>query len=163
MQIGPNSVVSLSYTLKNDQGEILDQADANSPLVYLHGAHNIIPGLENALTGKQANDSLDVSIPPEEAYGVRDDRLTQQVPRSMFAGVDENQLIPGAQFTAQTNAGTENITIAAVDSDTVTIDANHPLAGQTLHFSVTVVDLRQASAEELSHGHAHGPGGHHHH
>lgn len=162
MQIGPNSVVSLSYTLKNDQGEILDQADASSPLVYLHGAHSIIPGLENALTGKRANDSLDVSIPPEEAYGLRDERLTQQVPRSMFAGVDENQLIPGAQFTAQTNAGNENITITAVDSDTVTIDANHPLAGQTLHFSVTVVDLRAASAEELSHGHAHGPGGHHH-
>ena len=163
MQIAQHTVATLSYTLKNAQGEVLDQADASHPFVYLHGANNIIPGLENALSGKQANDSLDVVIPPEQAYGVRDDRLTQQVPRSMFAGVDDSQLVPGARFHAQTNAGTETIIISAVEGDNVTIDANHPLAGETLHFSVTVLEVRPATRDEVSHGHAHGPGGHHHH
>lgn len=163
MQIAQHTVVGLSYTLKNDRGDILDQADASHPFVYLHGAGNIIPGLENVLVGKQTGESLDVTIPPEMAYGIRDERMTQQVPRNMFAGVDEQHLVPGAQFHAQTNAGTETITIAAVDGDTVTIDANHPLAGETLHFSVTVLNVRAATRDEVSHGHAHGPGGHHHH
>ena len=163
MQIAPNTVASLAYVLKNTQGDLLDQADKQHPFVYLHGAHNIIPGLENALTGKQAGDQLDVTIPPEQAYGLKDDALTQKVPRSMFAGVEEQHIVPGAQFQAQTNAGTQNIVIAAVDGDTITIDGNHPLAGETLHFAVTVLDVRTATKDELSHGHAHGPGGHHHH
>ncbi|PID50543.1 MAG: peptidylprolyl isomerase [Proteobacteria bacterium] len=163
MQIAPNIVASLSYTLKNDQGEILDQANAEHPFVYLHGANNIIPGLEKALSGKQAKDTLTVSIQAADAYGERDERLTQEVPRNMFAGIDDTQLLPGAQFQAQTNAGTEVITVTAVNGDTVTIDANHPLAGETLHFDVTVLDVREATETEMAHGHAHGSNGHHHH
>lgn len=163
MQIAPNTVASLAYVLTNTQGETLDQADTQQPFVYMHGAHNIIPGLENALNGKQAGDTLEVTIPPEQAYGLKDDSLMQEVPRSMFAGVEEEQIIPGAEFHAQTNAGMQTIVITAVNGDTITIDGNHPLAGQTLHFDVTVLDVRAATKDEISHGHAHGPGGHHHH
>lgn len=163
MQIAPNTVASLAYVLTNTQGETLDQADAHHPFVYLHGAHNIIPGLENALTGKQKGDQLDVTIPPEDAYGPKDEALKQQVPRSMFAGADEEHIVPGAQFHAQTNAGMQTIVITAVEGDVITIDGNHPLAGETLNFKVTVLDVRAATKDELSHGHAHGPGGHHHH
>ena len=163
MQIAPNTVASLAYVLTNTQGETLDQADTQQPFVYMHGAHNIIPGLENALTGKQAGDTLEVTIPPEQAYGLKDDSLMQEVPRSMFAGVEEEQIIPGAEFHAQTNAGMQTIVITAVNGDTITIDGNHPLAGQTLHFDVTVLDVRAATKDEICHGHAHGPGGHHHH
>lgn len=163
MQIAPNTVASLAYVLTNTQGDTLDQADAQHPFVYLHGAHSIIPGLENALNGKQAGDTLEVTIPPEQAYGLKDDSLMQQVPRSMFAGVEEEHIIPGAEFHAQTNGGMQTIVISAVDGDTITIDGNHPLAGQTLHFDVTVLAVRAATKDELSHGHAHGPGGHHHH
>lgn len=163
MQIAPNTVASLAYVLTDAQGNILDQADAQHPFVYLHGAHNIIPGLENALTGKQAGDELEVTIPPELAYGLKDDNLLQQVPRSMFAGADEEHIVPGAQFHAQTNTGMQTIVITAVNGDTITIDGNHPLAGETLNFKVKVLEVRAATKDELSHGHAHGPGGHHHH
>ena len=163
MQSAPNTVASLAYVLTKTQGETLDQADVHHPFVYLHGAHNIIPGLENALTGKQKGDELDVTIPPEDAYGLKDEALQQQVPRSMFAGADEEHIVPGAQFHAQTNAGMQTIVITAVEGDTITIDGNHPLAGETLNFKVTVLDVRAATKDELSHGHAHGPGGHHHH
>ncbi|MGB0846346.1 MAG: FKBP-type peptidyl-prolyl cis-trans isomerase [Thiolinea sp.] len=158
MQIAQNAVASLRYTLTDSSGAILDEATNETPFVYLHGANNIIPGLEAALIGKQASDQLEVTIPPEDAYGARDDRLTQEVSKEMFSGVDESQLIPGAQFHAQTNAGQEVITIAAVQDDTVTIDGNHPLAGETLHFDVTVLEVRAATKEELSHGHAHADG-----
>lgn len=163
MQIAPNTVASLAYVLTNTQGATLDQADAQHPFVYLHGAHNIIPGLENALTGKQKGDQLEVTIPPELAYGLKDESLNQQVPRAMFEGVDAEHIVPGAQFHAQTNAGMQTIVITAVQGDTISIDGNHPLAGETLHFKVEVLDVRAATKEELSHGHAHGPGGHHHH
>ncbi len=163
MQIAANTVVTMTYVLTNEQGDVLDQADASQPLAYLHGANNIIPGLENALEGKQANDSLVVTIAPADAYGERDDRLMQQIPREMFGDVPAEQLVPGAQFHAQTNGGIEVITIAAVDAGTVTIDANHPLAGMALTFDVTVLEVRAATADEAAHGHAHGVGGHHHH
>ena len=164
MQIADNAVASLRYKLTDSQGEILDEATQAEPFVYLHGANNIIPGLENALLGKQTNDQLEVTIPPTDAYGEHDERLTQEVSKEMFSDVDEAQLIPGAQFHAQTNAGQEIITIASVQEETVTIDGNHPLAGETLHFDVTVLDVRAATAEELNHGHAHAQGdcGHEH-
>lgn len=155
MQIADNVVASLRYKLTDSQGEILDEATQAEPFVYLHGANNIIPGLENALLGKQVNDQLEVTIPPADAYGEHDERLTQEVSKEMFSGVDEAQLFPGAQFQAQTDAGQEVITIATVQDDTVTIDGNHPLAGETLHFDVTVLDVRAATADEMSHGHAH--------
>lgn len=159
MKIEKNKVATLTYTLKNDDEQILDQADENNPFLYMHGVGGIIPGLEKALEDKQTGDSFHVSILPEDAYGVRDPNLTEQVPRSMFEGISDDQLQPGAQFQAQTAHGTQIITIAGVEGDTVKIDANHPLAGETLHFDVAVNDIRDATEEEIAHGHPHAAGG----
>ena len=159
MKIAANKVASLGYTLKNDDGEILDKADENSPFLYLHGAGGIIKGLESALVDKEVNDSFSVIIAPEDAYGERDDKMVESVPRTMFEGIPDEELKAGAQFHAQTAQGTQVITIAGVEGDTVAIDANHPLAGQTLHFDVAVLDIREATEEEIAHGHPHAPGG----
>ena len=159
MKIEKNKVASLGYTLKNAEGQILDQADKDSPFQYLHGAGGIIKGLEDALENKEVNDSFSVTITPENAYGERDEKLTESVPREMFEGISDENLVAGAQFHAQTANGTQVITIDSVDGDTVKIDANHPLAGQTLHFDVDVLDIRDATEEEVAHGHPHAPGG----
>ena len=153
MQVSENKVVSFHYTLKDDAGEVLDSSEGRDPLTYLHGAGNIIPGLEKALDGKDAGDHVDVSIAPEEAYGQRNDALIQSVPRSAFEGVDE--ILPGMQFQAQTPNGMQILTVVKVEDDVVVVDGNHPLAGKTLHFSVDITDIRDATAEELAHGHAH--------
>lgn len=153
MQIANNAVVAIDYTLRDTEGEVIDASPEGQPLQYLHGAGNIIPGLEKALEGKTAGEDVDVNIPPEEAYGERDDRLQQDVPLSMFEGVDNVEA--GMRFQAQTQSGTQVVTVAAVSGDNVTVDANHPLAGQTLNFKVKVSDVREASAEELEHGHVH--------
>jgi FKBP-type peptidyl-prolyl cis-trans isomerase SlyD len=160
MQIEANKVVSIDYTLKNDAGDVLDQSTPENPLAYLHGHNNLIPGLENALAGKAAGDDVTASIPPAEAYGEYDENLIQAVPKNLFQGVD--QVEPGMQFQAQTGQGMQVVTVREVDDENVTIDANHALAGQTLHFDVTIKDVRDASEEELAHGHVHGPGGHDH-
>lgn len=162
MQISNNKVVSLDYVLTDDQGQVIDRSDEGSTFAYLHGARNIIPGLEKALEGHQSGDSVKVTVPPQEAYGERDDHLTQVLDRSRFEGVDELQV--GMQFHAGNADGTgiQVVTITALNGDEVTIDANHPLAGVTLNFDVTVRDVREATAEELEHGHVHGPGGHEH-
>ncbi len=153
MQIAPQKVVTLNYVLKDDEGNILDQSN-DSSFAYLHGANNIIPGLENALTDKQAGDKLDVSIPPEEAYGLRDDAKIQDVPREMFPA--EENIQPGMQFHAQAPTGeTLMVTVAKVSDDVITVDGNHPLAGVRLNFSVEVMDVRDATEEELAHGHVH--------
>ena len=160
MQIASNRVAVINYTLKDDDGDILD-ASQNGEFLYLHGAHNIIPGLEAALEGKQAGDSIDVSIEPKDAYGERDPERIQVVPRDMFQTDEEIQ--PGMQFHAQSPDGHMMIiTVTEVDDDEVTIDGNHEMAGMNLHFSVDVVDVREATAEEIEHGHVHGPGGHDH-
>ncbi|MFN3785391.1 MAG: peptidylprolyl isomerase [Thiothrix sp.] len=159
MQITQHAVVTMTYTLTNDHGEIIDRADAAQPFVYLHGANNIIPGLEKHLTGKQPNDNLTVSVPPAEAYGEYDERMTQTVPRSMFAGIPDEQIVIGAEFHAQTAAGNQVIRIAAADAESVTIDANHPLAGVTLTFALKILEVRPATAEEIAHGHVHTHGG----
>lgn len=160
MQIAAQSVVSIHYTLTNDQGEVLDSSSGGEPLTYLHGAHNIIPGLENALVGKRQGDQLDVSIAPVDAYGEFRDELVQQVPRSAFQGVDEIE--PGMQFHAQGAQGPVLVTVTEVTADTVTVDGNHPLAGERLHFSVEITEVRPATEQELAHGHAHGAHGHDH-
>ncbi|MDH5407908.1 MAG: peptidylprolyl isomerase [Gammaproteobacteria bacterium] len=161
MQIGKNTVVTIDYTLKDDEGQIIDTSEGAEPLAYLHGAENIIPGLENALEGKAAGDSLSVSVKPEEAYGVHDESKVQSVSKEMFEGIDEINV--GAQYHAADPDGNNiTITVVEVTDDNVVIDGNHPLAGMNLNFDVTVVDIRDASEEELSHGHVHGPGGHHH-
>lgn len=155
LPIADGTVVHIHYTLTNDAGEVLDSSQGMDPLAYLHGAGNIIPGLENALNGQQAGASLNVRIEPEDAYGPRHDELIQVVPRHLFE-VDDIQ--PGMAF----RDGDQVLVIAAVNDDDITVDGNHPLAGQVLHFAVEVVSVRTASDEEQSHGHVHGAGGHHH-
>jgi FKBP-type peptidyl-prolyl cis-trans isomerase SlyD len=160
MQIQDKRVVSLSYTLKDDKDQIIDQSTDGS-FSYLHGASNIIPGLENSLTGKRAGDELSVHVNPEEGYGVRDEERIQEVPREMFP--DDTQIEPGMQFYAQGPDG-QNIVVqvAEVDEQTVTVDGNHPLAGVQLNFDVKILSVREATDEEMEHGHVHGPDGHHH-
>lgn len=160
MQVSKDKVAVLDYVLKDDAGTVVDQSQGGE-FAYLHGANNIIKGLEDALEGKTAGESLSVTIPPAEAYGERDENQIQEVGRSMFPPEVEIQV--GMQFQAQSPDGQMMVvTVSGVEGETVTVDGNHPMAGQTLHFDVTVVDVRDASAEELDHGHVHGPGGHHH-
>ena len=160
MQIETHKVVTLNYTLTDNDGNVIDQSN-DASFVYLHGANNIIPGLENALSGKQAGDTLDVSVAPQEAYGERDDAKQQSVPRDMFP--QDTDIEPGMQFHAQGPGGeTLVVTVARVEDDSITVDGNHPLAGVPLNFAVEVIEVREASQEEISHGHVHGPGGHQH-
>ena len=160
MQIAPNKVVTLNYTLKDDDGNVIDSSNDGS-FAYLHGANNIIVGLEQALSGKTKGDELNVSIAPADAYGVRDESRTQVVSRANFPeGVD---IAAGMQFQAQgPNGETLVVTVVKTDGDSITVDGNHPLAGMQLNFDVTVMDVRDASPEEIEHRHVHGPGGHHH-
>jgi FKBP-type peptidyl-prolyl cis-trans isomerase SlyD len=161
MGICKDKVVAIDYKLTGEQGQVLDTSEGRQPLSYIHGAGNLIPGLEQALEGKESGDKLNVSLPPEQAYGDRDEKLVQAVPRSAFEGAPE--LKPGMQFQANTNLGPRLLTIVDVAPEQITVDANHPLAGMPLNFDVTIRDVREATNEEISHGHVHGPGGHHHH
>ena len=160
MQIAKDKVVYFHYTLTNDAGEVLDSSEGAEPMAYLHGAANIIPGLEKALEGKSPGDSLKVTVEPADGYGEIDEDLLQVVPSSLFQGVDALEV--GMQFQAQTSEGVQVVTITKVDGDDITIDGNHPLAGERLHFDVQVDSVRDATAEELDHGHVH-DGGHAHH
>ena len=160
MQITENTVVSMHYTLTDEQGQELDSSVGQEPLVFLSGAQNIIDGLDNALQGKTAGEKLEVSVAPEDGYGAVHEELIQKVPADNFQGVDDIQV--GMQFMAQTPGGEQPVTVIALEDDGVMLDGNHPLAGKTLNFSVEIVDVREASAEELEHGHVHGEGGHQH-
>ena len=161
MQIAQDKVVLIHYTLTDDSGEVLDSSSGGDPLAYLHGKGNIIPGLEKALEGRAVGDKLDVKVEPAEGYGDRDERLVQSVPRRAFG--DVSKVEPGMQFHAQTSEGQARVvTVTRVQGDMVMVDGNHPLAGQSLNFAVEVADVRDATAEELEHGHVHGPGGHQH-
>ena len=154
MQIAEHSVVSIHYTLTNDAGETLDTSDGREPLVYLHGAQNIIPGLENELTGKSLGDSFEVTIQPENAYGTINPELVQTVPHSAFEGVEKVE--PGMQFQARDDDGeTQAITVTEVTDSGVTVEGNHPLAGQVLNFTVCVEKVREATEDEVAHGHLH--------
>ena len=161
MTIAANKAVSIEYTLTNDDGDVIDSSAGGAPLVYLQGAGNIIPGLEKALEGKAVGDELDVTVEPEDAYGEYSAELVSTLNKSMFEGVD--QLEVGMQFHASAPDGQMQIvTIRDLDGDDVTVDGNHPLAGQRLNFKVKVVAIRDASEEEIAHGHVHGEGGHQH-
>ncbi|HET7650120.1 MAG TPA: peptidylprolyl isomerase [Gammaproteobacteria bacterium] len=160
MQIAKNTVVSIDYTLTDDSGEVLDSSKGQEPLAYLHGSGNIIPGLEEALEGKQAGEQVKVAVPPEKGYGLRNESMTQQVPRNMFD--TQQEIKPGMRFHAESEHGTHTVTVTAVDNEHVTVDGNHPLAGKVLNFDVSIIEVRAATDEELSHGHVHGPHGHHH-
>ena len=157
--IAKDHVVSFNYVLTNAEGQTLDQS-GNEPLAYLHGHANIIPGLEKQMEGKSAGESFTATVEPGEAYGEYDESKVQAVPRQMFQGVESIE--PGMQFQAQSDHGMEIVTVKAVDENEVVVDGNHPLAGQALTFNVDVVEVRAATEDELSHGHAHGAGGHHH-
>jgi len=154
MQIAQQCVVSIHYTLSNEEGVELDSSAGGEPLVYLHGAGNIIPGLENALAGHSAGDQIEVTVGPAEGYGEHDPALVQTVPREAFQGVEE--VLPGMRFQASDEHGNvQRIVVVAVSDEGVSVDANHPLAGQTLCFAVTVESVRAATPEEIEHGHPH--------
>ena len=160
MQIGDQKVVTLHYTLTDNEGRVIDQSEDGS-FAYLHGTSNIIPGLENALSGKTAGEELSVAVSPEDAYGVRDESMLQQVPKNMFE--DTGQIAVGTQFHAQgPNGEMLVVTVMEVQEEHVLVDGNHPLAGVELNFDVKIIDVRDASEEEVEHGHVHGPEGHHH-
>lgn len=160
MKIAEKHVVTLNYTLTDNDGEIIDQAQDGS-FVYLHGAQNIIPGLENALIEKAVGDKLAVKVAPEEGYGLRDENRVEDVPREMFP--EDNELAPGMVFHAEgPNGETITVTVIEVSEETVKIDSNHALAGVELNFDVEVVAIREAEEVEIEHGHVHGPEGHHH-
>lgn len=154
MNIDDKCVVSMHYTLTNENGEELDSSNGRDPLKYLHGASNIVPGLERALAGKAAGDNVQVVVQPDDGYGQVNPQMVQTVPRSAFEGAPE--IKAGMQFQAQGPQGqVQMITVTDVTGDDVTVDGNHPLAGQVLHFEVSVEEVRAATEEELSHGHAH--------
>jgi FKBP-type peptidyl-prolyl cis-trans isomerase SlyD len=159
VQIAADSVVLIHYTLKDDKGAVIDSSSGGEPLAYIQGHGNIVPGLEKALEGKGEGDKIDVKLSPEEGYGARNDALVQRVPKRQLGGGEPRK---GMQFRAQTDEGLRVFTVTGVVGDMVTLDGNHPLADQTLHFNVEVVGVREATEEELEHGHVHGPGGHHH-
>lgn len=160
MNVSSNKVVCIHYTLRDEAGVVLDSSSGRAPLAYLHGNGQLVPGLESALDGKAAGDKLEVTIAPEQGYGVRDAGLVQILPRGKFADVGE--ISPGKQFQAKGPGGARLVTVTHVERDLVTVDANHPLAGKALHFQVEITEVREATREERAHGHVHGPGGHHH-
>ena len=157
MQIAEGTVVAMDYALKDDEGTLIDQSQPGNPLAYLHGHRNIIPGLEAALEGKQAGDSVEVRVDPAEGYGEVNPALEQVVPRDRFQGVDDLQ--PGMQFQANTEQGPVSVRITKIEGEEVTVDGNHPLAGKHLNFAVTITEVRSATEDELAHGHIHAGGG----
>ena len=159
--IQKGKVVDLSYTLKDSEGELLDQADAQDPFTYLHGADEVVPGLEKALEGLKVGDKKAVSVGPSEGYGEVDSQLRVKVKRSQFPQGAELQA--GMQFETESPDGEPMIfMIEKVEGEHVHVNGNHPLAGVTLHFDVEVLSIRDATEEEMEHGHAHGPHGHDH-
>jgi len=160
MKVVENAVVVIDYTLTDNEGEVIDSSDGAGPLAYLHGKGNIIVGLEEALLGKEAGDEVKASIEPANAYGERHEDMKQEVPKELFGGVENIEL--GMQFESETDGGPVMVTVVAMNEEMVTVDGNHPLAGVHLNFAVTVREVREATAEELEHGHVHGEGGHQH-
>ena len=153
MQVQEDKVVGIHYTLKNDAGDVLDSSEGREPLEFLQGKGNIISGLEKALDGKKQGDTVDVSIEPTEGYGEHREELIQDVPKDAFKGVDDLQV--GMRFQAQTEQGALPIKVVSIQDDTVTVDGNHELAGERLHFNVSIESVREATDEEKSHGHVH--------
>ncbi|MBC7530749.1 MAG: peptidylprolyl isomerase [Oligoflexus sp.] len=160
MNAAQNSVVLMDYTVKDEEGNIIDTSSGHEPLAFIVGLGNIIPGLEREFIGKKKGDAFTVTVKPEDGYGDKDDALVETVPRAQFAGV--KNLAVGMQLQAQTDDDTMVVTVIELTDTEVTVDANHPLAGKTLNFDVKVVEVRDPTAEEMSHGHVHGTGGHHH-
>ena len=160
MNIGKDKVVAIDYTLKNSEGEVIDSSEGGEPMSYLHGAKNIIVGLEQELEGKSVGDDLTVHVKSELAYGERVDALIQEVPKEAFGELGEIEV--GMRFQAETEQGPVPVMVTDLSDTTVTVDGNHPLAGQDLHFEVSVKEVREATKEELEHGHLHQAGEHKH-
>lgn len=159
MQVSANKAVTIHYTLTNPNGDVIDSSRDGEPLAYIHGIGALVPGLERELEGKAAGDNVTVSLAPEDGYGERSEQLIQSVPKELFKM--DGDIEVGMRFHAEAEHGIELVEVVAVDDDTVTIDANHPLAGQTLNFDVDIVDVRDATKEEIEHGHIHDEGGCH--
>lgn len=159
MIISENAAVLFHYTLTDEEGAQLDSSKGKEPLAYLHGHKNIIPGLEQAMEGKQADDVMVVTVEAADAYGEFQEQMIQEVPRKTFQADDINV---GMRFEAQTPNGPMSVVVTEVTDETVTVDGNHPLAGKTLTFDVRIDTVREATEEELTHGHVHGAGGHQH-
>ncbi|MCG9711347.1 peptidylprolyl isomerase [Shewanella insulae] len=157
MIITQHKAVSIHYRLTNQQGELIESSFEGEPMLYLHGAENMIPGLEQALEGKSVGDKLDVTVEAEQAYGPYHDGLRQDVPLAAFGDIED--IVPGMRFIAETEMGQRPVQVTEVKDDIVVVDGNHPLAGQTLNFTVEVISVRDASAEEIAHGHIHAAGG----
>jgi FKBP-type peptidyl-prolyl cis-trans isomerase SlyD len=153
MQVGKDAVVFMDYTLTNDEGEIIDASEAGEPLAYLHGHGNIISGLEKELEGRKTGDEMEVTIAPDDGYGEFNSDLIKEVPKSQLAGIPDLEV--GMQLEMSTPEGDLVVTVTKIGKATVTIDGNHPLAGQNLNFRVKIVDVREATKEELAHGHVH--------
>jgi len=160
MKVSENAVVVIDYTLTDNEGEVIDSSEGAGPLAYLHGMGNIITGLEQALLGKEAGDEVKASIEPEHAYGERHENMKQEVPKELFGGVENIEV--GMQFQSETDDGPVMVTVVAIGEEMITVDGNHPLAGVHLNFDVKIREVREASEEELEHGHVHGEGGHQH-
>ena len=159
MKIAKDSVVRFHYTVSEVGQEPIESSKDREPLAIMIGHGNIIPGLENAMRDREAGDSFGVDVAAADAYGERRDGLTQRVPKKHFGN---QRLVPGQQVVLQTNFGPRAVTIQKVGMSVVDVDLNHPMAGKDLHFDVEIVDVREASPEEIEHGHVHGEGGHHH-
>ncbi len=161
MQVDKHKVVLLDYTLKDSEGTVIDSTEGRGDFAYLHGTNNVIPGLEKTLLGRKTGDEVEVTIAPNDGYGERSDEMVQVVSKSMFDSGGDVQV--GIQFYGEAPDGQNIIfTVMEVKDDDVTIDGNHPLAGVELHFALKIMDIREATEEEISHGHVHGPGGHNH-
>ncbi|MFW8592396.1 FKBP-type peptidyl-prolyl cis-trans isomerase [Glaciecola sp. 2405UD65-10] len=156
MQIADNHVVTIHYSVKTTDGDIIDSSENAEPLAFIQGSNFMIVGVEEALYGREAGDKFELEVPPEKAYGDRQEQLIQEVPVSMFEGMDVDV---GMSFRATTDQGEQSVMIVDKDDEHVTVDGNHPLSGMTLVFDVTVKEVRDATADELSHGHVHGAGG----
>jgi FKBP-type peptidyl-prolyl cis-trans isomerase SlyD len=160
MPITANMVVQFNYTLKEADGTELESSAAGHPMTYLHGHDSLLPGLEKALEDKNAGDKFSATLTPDMAFGELKEDSEQRIPISQLRGSKKWE--PGMQAVIQTPHGHQQVTILKVGHTMATVDTNHPMAGKTLIFDIEIIDVRAASAEELTHGHAHGPGGHHH-
>lgn len=160
MNVAENKVVSFHYTLTSKEGVKLESSREGDAMSYLHGAGNIIPGLEDAMSGRVAGDIYSVTIPPEQAYGVRSAANIQRIPLKRLG--KNFKARPGQVLNLQTNQGPVQVTVVKVGKFNIDVDANHPLSGATLTFEVEITEVRDATEEEISHGHVHGPGAHDH-
>jgi FKBP-type peptidyl-prolyl cis-trans isomerase SlyD len=161
LPIADDSVVSFHYKLRDAEGAFNESSDGANPVVYLHGRNQIVPGLESEMAGKKSGDKFTATVAPELAYGQRDDKAVQRVPIKHLAS--RGPFVEGQMVVVNTREGGRQARVVKVGHFNVDLDLNHPLAGKTLTFEIEIVEVRPATAEELAHGHAHGPGGHHDH